>query len=268
MTTTKWGVDPSDIPGPIQLKRVNKAIGGLRWEGDTFYTAHRGFLGDPVDPDDLRFATTSLFIGERGGDGRRRTDDAADELGERFGWLVSKKNAKEIVAAFEEATKEAAKSRPIKDERRTREEDQRVKEVVAEVDAKRKVETDGRKAVTDELRSLAPEWATCAIVAELKEDTSDPQSDYFSNRTVRTVAIGWRTGKREDFKQLRKAAAAFLPETEWEERRDNYSLGAGNYLSDHGWDGAGSGWVVKSRELSSDWWTVTEIADSVKGVSV
>ena len=44
------------------------------------------------------------------------------------------------------------------------------------------------------------------------------------------------------------------------ERRDNYSMGKGNYLSDHGWDGAGTGWVVKSYALPAKWASLTEDA--------
>lgn len=58
----------------------------------------------------------------------------------------------------------------------------------------------------------APANAQAAIVAELDENDSDPMTDYFAHKTTRRVVIGWRTGKREDFRQLRRAAASF-PET-------------------------------------------------------
>mgnify|MGYP007083427354 CR=1 FL=1 len=54
-----------------------------------------------------------------------------------------------------------------------------------------------------------PAGACALIVAELEHNESDSMTDYFGSRTVRRVAIGWRTGKREDFKQLRRAAAGF-----------------------------------------------------------
>ena len=56
-----------------------------------------------------------------------------------------------------------------------------------------------------------PAWAEALIVAELEQDTSEIQSDYFGSRTVRTVAIGWRKGKKDDFKQYRAAAGRFAP---------------------------------------------------------
>ena len=62
------------------------------------------------------------------------------------------------------------------------------------------------------LERKRPPKAQALIVAELAQDDCDSQTDYFATKTLRTVAIGWRTGKREDFRQLRKAAAGF-PET-------------------------------------------------------
>lgn len=59
------------------------------------------------------------------------------------------------------------------------------------------------------LDRLKPANAQALIVAELREDDSDMMTDYFAAHTTRTVAIGWRTGSREDFKQLRKAAGRF-----------------------------------------------------------
>ena len=50
------------------------------------------------------------------------------------------------------------------------------------------------------------------IYAQLEKDTSDPMSDHFGSRTERTVVLGVRTTKREDFRKLRAAAATF-PET-------------------------------------------------------
>ena len=72
---------------------------------------------------------------------------------------------------------------------------------------------------------------------------------------------------REDFRALRAAAATFGPTKDLGpeapkdiEHRDNYSMGRGNYLSDHGWDGMGTGWVVKSYDIGNDFWHVTEDA--------
>ncbi len=107
------------------------------------------------------------------------------------------------------------------------------------------------------LDAIRPANATAVIIAELEEDTSDPMSDYYGSKTVRRVAIGWRTGKRESFKQLRRAASKYAPtahlgpdaderEIGRVEHRDNYSMGHGNWVGirQH------SGWQVRSFDLS------------------
>ncbi len=117
-------------------------------------------------------------------------------------------------------------------------------------------------------------------MAEYCVDNSDSMTDYYDSRAVRTVAIGFRMSSREDFRALRAAAAQF-PETAhmadedtlkaWQqehngrawgelEHRDNYSVGAGNYLSDHGGAHSGTGWVVRSRAIGYSYEHLTQDA--------
>ena len=49
------------------------------------------------------------------------------------------------------------------------------------------------------------------IVAEYHVDESCAYTDYHGHRTARRVVIGYGKGKRENFRQLRKAAASFPP---------------------------------------------------------
>jgi predicted RNA methylase len=126
----------------------------------------------------------------------------------------------------------------------------------------------------------APAAAKGIIYAEYHVDDSDVMTDYFASHSTRTVAIGWRYGTREDFRALRAAAAGF-PETAhmadedtlkaWQverngrawgelEHRENYSMGMGNYLSDHGWGKSGSGWIVKSSTFPCSYVHLTEDA--------
>ena len=49
------------------------------------------------------------------------------------------------------------------------------------------------------------------IIARFGIDESDSMTDYYGGRTARKVVIGFGKGKRENFKQLRKAAALFPP---------------------------------------------------------
>lgn len=89
-----------------------------------------------------------------------------------------------------------------------------------EDEAKRKEEND--KAYSeepplpyktgDEIRALA-DSLSCArvIVAEFGVNESDSMTDHFGGRSVRRVVIGFGKGKRENFRELRAAAAAFPP---------------------------------------------------------
>ncbi len=73
-------------------------------------------------------------------------------------------------------------------------------------------EYEANKAAANAILATAPANAVAAIIAELIEDRSEPMTDYCGSTVKRTVFIGWRTTARENFSQLRKAAATF-PET-------------------------------------------------------
>lgn len=72
-----------------------------------------------------------------------------------------------------------------------------------------KTKQDRAIACWEVIDRLKPANAQAVIVAELREDDSDMMTDYFASHTTRTVAIGFRTGSREDFRQLRAAAGRF-----------------------------------------------------------
>jgi pyruvate/2-oxoglutarate dehydrogenase complex dihydrolipoamide acyltransferase (E2) component len=68
----------------------------------------------------------------------------------------------------------------------------------------------------DEIRAaMEAAQADRVIVATFRVDESDMQTDYFGGRTTREVVIGFGRGRRESFAQLRKAAAAFKPTSEY-----------------------------------------------------
>ena len=85
------------------------------------------------------------------------------------------------------------------------------------------------------------------IVARLREDESDPMTDYFSSRTVRTVILGFSRHTRNLFSEMRKYAAnmpetAYLSEPNEEyEHREKYSMGGGYYLGESRY----SGWIIQ-----------------------
>lgn len=80
------------------------------------------------------------------------------------------------------------------------------------------------KLTFGEIAARAPKRAQAIVYAQLDEDQSDLMTDYHASRTVRTVAIGWRTGAREDFRQLRAAAARFEPTKHMGPGRDVFTV--------------------------------------------
>jgi hypothetical protein len=102
-----------------------------------------------------------------------------------------------------------------------------------------------QKAIGRErLQNLIPADAQAVIVARLKQDESDSQTDYFASSTARTVILGFSTHKRDIFSEMRKHAGNFeetahlTEHNEDYEHREKYSMGAGYYLSEskyHGW---------------------------------
>lgn len=77
---------------------------------------------------------------------------------------------------------------------------------------------------------ILPENAQAVIVARLKQNESDSQSDYFASRTTRTVILGFSTHKRDIFSEMRKHASnfeetAYLAEYNADyEHREKYSM--------------------------------------------
>ena len=86
----------------------------------------------------------------------------------------------------------------------------RIKAEKAEAERKRADEQAaiGRKCLAE----ILPLDAKAMIVARLREDESDPMTDYFSSRTVRTVILGFSRHTRDLFSEMRKYAAN-MPET-------------------------------------------------------
>lgn len=234
--TGKWeNVDA----GPRQVKELNRAIGALTSEGQS----HDELYG-VTGADEHRSTVLSMM-----GPVRSEVTVLDEAIRGKYGYRVTRATVRQIIADYEAATLEAAKSRPVEDNRRTPEADAELKTKVAAQLAAWHAEQDAAAAVLATVMAKAPRGAKALIYAEYHVDTSDPVTDYFSSRTTRTVAIGFRHSSREDFRALRAAAARFAEtaDVEFTEHRDNWSMGSGNYLSDHGSASSGSGWVVRSR---------------------
>ncbi len=109
---------------------------------------------------------------------------------------------------------------------------------------------------------LLPENALGVIVARLKQDECDSQTDYFASRTTRTVILGFSTHKRDIFSEMRKHASnfeetAYLAEyNEDYEHREKYSMGAGYYLGESKY----SGWIIEKVSMYSREGMIKEFA--------
>jgi hypothetical protein len=230
--------------GPRQAKPATEILRAIQTEGRTFIeltgthgkpeTEHRSVYNSPFDPN---------F--------RPDVKAVLDALQQRFE-PVTVKNLPNFVSAATQALAVLQQQRPVRDKRITLEEHATREQRSADAFAHEEQRRLAAEAAWKRISALQPKNAEALIVAELLEDTSDPMSDYFGHKLVRRVAIGWRGGTREDFRQLRAAAARF-PETAHlgtgdakdVEHRETYSMGQGNYLG----TGRHSGWRVRSYEL-------------------
>ncbi len=117
---------------------------------------------------------------------------------------------------------------------------------------KERIRVEEVKAIgSKRFAEILPENAQAVIVARLKQDESDSQSDYFASSTQRTVILGFSTHKRDIFSEMRKHASnfeetAYLAEYNVDyEHREKYSMGAGYYLGESKY----SGWIIENEPI-------------------
>ena len=116
----------------------------------------------------------------------------------------------------------------------------------------------GRKRFAE----ILPEDAQAVIVARLRQNESDSQTDYYAHSTQRTVIIGFSKHKRDIFSEMRKHApnfegTAYLAEfNEDYEHREKYSMGDGYYLGESKY----SGWIIEKTPIYKRENTIEEFA--------
>ena len=239
-----WETDQNNPPGPRQVSAFQKTFRRLSQHARTF-TELTGTVGDPDS--ESRHSFYSPFSAP----GFAAPVEAANALHAEFGGVLSRSNIREVTAALAEAAARPWEY-PVVDKRRSPAEVEELARKRAANEAKmaeaRAERERGAKLGAEVLAKLGGE---VLIVAEARIDDSDSMTDYFASHTDRTVIIGTRRGRREDFEQLRAAAATFEPTEHLGpdadpkvEHRDNYSMGQGNYLQE-GWSNSG-GWRVRS----------------------
>lgn len=67
-----------------------------------------------------------------------------------------------------------------------------------------------------------PTWAKAVIVAELVQDECDPQTDYFATSTKETILLAFSAHTKDNFAEMRKAAATFEHTKHLGPGRDTY----------------------------------------------
>ena len=119
----------------------------------------------------------------------------------------------------------------------------------AEVQRREAVKVIGREWLRDNL----PEDTKAIIIACLKQNESDSQTDYYGASTVRTVILGFSKHTRDIFSEMRKYASNFeetIHLSEYNqayENREKYSMGKGYYLGESYY----SGWIIKKESIGN-----------------
>lgn len=295
--------------GPRQTKAVEKAILELSRHGQSHVELY-GVIGQPETESRSTYWSPLSPT-------RQDAFDALEDVGEKYAWTITRDNHHAIVEDLE-AAKAALAPLPVSDNRHTPEEEAERKQRAAERDAEHHARQNKSEEIAEEIARRRPPWADAAIIAEMEIDDCDSMTDYFATKTDRKVLIGWRRGKREDFRQLRRAAAQFcetahlgpgkerielraydakdnrfLPwsmlgqgdeaphfdneqdadawieahpapdgyaiekNVESIEHRENWSMGAGNYLKAA--RRYGTGWTVRSHDAAATYWITADL---------
>lgn len=201
----KWTASPADPPGPRQAKALSHALRSLRSLRSSWVEV-LGVKGDPAS--ETRYVVSACFGPGEGGP-FPLPGMLEDEIGQAHGWTVARASVRDVTAAVEAATKRAREALPVVDRRREPAEVVAQSARMAAADAERAARNAGDAEAWRAIMAKRPDGAAAVIVAREIVDQSDLMTDYFGSTRGRPHAIGWRTGSREDFRQLRAAAARF-----------------------------------------------------------
>ena len=187
--------------GPRKSKDVLALLRALATERNV-HTEVNGVVGG----EEHRSTMTSLF-------GASHVHAVAIQewttLHAKHGGVLTNANLAAVETDAAAALDRARAARPVDDRRRQPDAEAKRQAEIAAREAKYAAQRAQGQATKAALAAKRPAWAAAVIVAGLEQDKSDSMTDYFATETTRTVVIGWRRGKREDFRQLRAAADRF-----------------------------------------------------------
>jgi hypothetical protein len=103
-TPMKWKLDEIDVPGPMQVKKVKKAVDAVTYES---------MKHTEIDSSGIRFTVTVIGLRTGAGPSRQDCADGYQQLGNAFNWTISKSNAKHIQTAAAALLQTLVNNRPI-----------------------------------------------------------------------------------------------------------------------------------------------------------
>lgn len=227
----KW----TSTAGPIQTKKVNKALNAIIFEHNHQRTLS-GVRGRTEHESGHYLICGGMF--------RQDVADALKKLGESCNYTVTRENAADLEAAALAALTELKKNAPVKDERKDPAEYDKQQ---AEYEAAKKIQEErertGRLAYDSIYGQVGADPVKVkpgqmAVVLQLCYDNSDVMSDYFDRHaTVGHQLCLMVTSGNVRTEAIARAAVSRYPELrdiQFSWHTENYSMGHGNYLMSGG----------------------------------
>lgn len=241
-------VTEADIGRPVQFYQrqyVVCAVAPPLDEGRQVYSLSAALAGGALKP-----------ISRAGMARVALVDPDGDEHGPKVQWVEAHSIARGGVTIMHWLRDDPAVKRATVDEARellhkADEAEQSRREAQRNADAEAAQRNATQKA---EFQRLRPAWAVSVLVARSMVDKSDTMTDYFDAAPTRRVLLAWSKHCRDNFAEMRKAAALF-PNTahlatagKEAEHREKWSMGAGYYLKASGW--YSDGWEVRKEDFA------------------
>lgn len=231
----KWTNSATDPAGPIQVKRFNETWGKFSWEQNT-YVELTGVVGVSES------SSTLTSIG-----GRRDRSDVApakERIGTRYGWVVSRSNVNEAIAAMQAELVTLKANRPVEDNRRTPEVERERNEEYQRIDREQKERSEKQHATFVSLygdgATVAIPAGHMAITATIHYNNSDAMTDYYDGHATLSPKFALMVvPKQAETERLARSAAEHyevLRSTPFEWKTEKWSMGHGNYLTGPGFE--------------------------------
>lgn len=221
--------------GPIQCKRFNDAWGKLNWENNTFVE-----LTGVTGVDEHSATLTAIF----GGNVREDVAAAKEKIGVRFNWTISKETVNTVIEAIMAELPALKANRPVKDQRRSPEQEQQrndeVKQIEIDRGAKDKAQRETFIRLYGNGETVTVQPGQMAITARICYNNSDAMTDYFDSHAGYSPRFALRVvPKQAETERLARQAVesfALLAAVEFSWHTEKYSMGHGNYLQSKGFE--------------------------------